>query len=569
MKKARTETEYQQLHKRTGALLADLKAAIADLPAAGRGSMDERLDGVGSDLHAPLRVAVAGEYDVGKSTVIMALSGDTSIHIDADVTTNQPTLYKYEDIELVDLPGTLSGFESHDRLAMRAIVDCDLLLFVLSNELFNPSSLGYFNDAIHRFKKTNQTMLLVNQFDRVNLRDRTDEEAIALMTEALQEMIGPAKVSDFRPTFVSARDYCDAMRISDAQGKDDMIRSSRMSTLRTSLNEFCKDKGIYGRFARPVQVIAAIASECLQATTEDKDERVAFNYLERREQILLQELAAWRDKTRNLCVNVRAAIRRCAEPVLVAVEQKLGPNEVDAAYQEANSEIEHLVAKTEKETEDMADMALRSLSSRLSGLDNTPVGKRVMDWRVGGQSGLGFDIKAPTSAKQPSQKNIDLLASGMRRAGEALTKNASALGKGAAEKLRLVIKYKPWGKIKMAERVAKCLGRAGKILGPLAIGLEIYTNYRHEENREKEEHERLQCKASIRANFVEYGDATYAGLAQVLARFEDEVLKVQLDCISEERNKLQQRTKQADKVRSLLVQISDTAQKLLQSIPVV
>ena len=230
MKQERTETEYKRLYQETQKILQDLKLALRELPPEDSRQWDGRLAGLESDTHTPLKLAVAGEYNVGKSTLIKAVTG-AEVAISADVTTNQITSYKLDDISLIDMPGTLSGMDKHDDMAMEAVLNSDLLLFVVTNELFNAQSIEYFKKAVQEFRKAKQCMLVVNQFDRVNLRDRTPEEAIAVMTEALEPMVKPISVYDLRPVFISARDYCDAMKQTDPRLKTELERSSRMDSL--------------------------------------------------------------------------------------------------------------------------------------------------------------------------------------------------------------------------------------------------------------------------------------------------------------------------------------------------
>ncbi len=123
-------TEYQQIHQQTRKLLKDLRNALSGLPAEVRGQWDDRLVGLEGDSHEPLRLAVAGEYDVGKSTLIKALTG-ADVDISSDVTTTKVTSYTFDDIVLLDMPGTLSGLDEHDQMAMTAVLDSDYFCLLL------------------------------------------------------------------------------------------------------------------------------------------------------------------------------------------------------------------------------------------------------------------------------------------------------------------------------------------------------------------------------------------------------------------------------------------------------
>lgn len=566
MKKGRSRTEYQKIQNKTSKIVQDLNTALAAQPVELRDQWNATTEGVIHDTSDRLKVAIAGEYNVGKSTLIKALTG-LNIDISSTVTTHKVKAYPLDDIVLLDMPGTLSGLQEHDQIAMKAVLESDLLVFVLTNELFNAESLTYFQKAMKDLKKDKQAMLVVNQLDRVNLRDRTLEEAISVMTEALQDMVKPASIFEFRPTFISARDYCDAMAQSNDRLRDDLIRSSRMDSFKSAIDDFCTERGLYGRFARPLQMVIKIASECLQSACSDLDERAGFNYLDRREQIFLQELTSWKDNTRKICEDTRVAIRRCADPVMAAVQRKAEPAEIDSIYEEANAEVDHIVKKTEKHISELIDKTLHTINTRITELNDTPVGKRIMSAKLDITEDLGADVNVPGTTKHPSKKAIKNLSSIMKNTGKGLTKNAEKIGKETAELLRKIIKYKPWGKVKAAEAISKWLGGFGKVLGPLAIGFEMYMNYREEVGKEKDEQERLKFKAAIRGNFISFGDAVYEAASKAFDSFVKEMIQPELEIISQERAKLQQETTYAKQFKDDLIRLQDRAQNLLKEIP--
>ncbi len=208
-----------------------------------------------------LLIAVTGETNVGKSTLINALTG-SNLGVDADVKTTKRTEVDYkESIILVDMPGTLSGKLEHDEIATKAIIESDLVLFLISNELFNKSSLPSFTQIIEKYGKQEQILLVVNQCDRVSLRGRAIDEAIAVMTESLREKLLPFPIETAGPVFISARDYLDSLNASNNDEAQQLYEDSRIDTLVTALDQFCKNKGPRGKLARPIQQILGTIEE--------------------------------------------------------------------------------------------------------------------------------------------------------------------------------------------------------------------------------------------------------------------------------------------------------------------
>ena len=84
----------------------------------------------------PWSVVLTGPYNAGKSSIALALTGDDSIVIDADVATAQTERYPWGGVEVVDTPGVRTGDLTHDEIAETALRNADLVLFVITPNLF-------------------------------------------------------------------------------------------------------------------------------------------------------------------------------------------------------------------------------------------------------------------------------------------------------------------------------------------------------------------------------------------------------------------------------------------------
>ena len=62
-------------------------------------------------------IVFAGEYSTGKSSIIRALTGDSSIKISEEPTTDKEIVYNYNSYCVVDTPGLYSGNNNHDSIA--------------------------------------------------------------------------------------------------------------------------------------------------------------------------------------------------------------------------------------------------------------------------------------------------------------------------------------------------------------------------------------------------------------------------------------------------------------------
>ena len=115
------------------------------------------------DHGAPLTLAFVGQYNAGKSTIISALTGKRDIPIDADVCTDSVTGYDWEGILLLDTPGVHAGYPKHDDLTYQTIDKADLLVFVITSELFDDVIGSHFRDLAFERGKASEILLAVNK----------------------------------------------------------------------------------------------------------------------------------------------------------------------------------------------------------------------------------------------------------------------------------------------------------------------------------------------------------------------------------------------------------------------
>ena len=85
-----------------------------------------------------LRIVFAGQYSAGKSSLLKVLTGREDIETGARITTQQVQQFDWNGIEIIDTPGVHTELRpDHDKLTYEAISSADLLVFVITNELFN------------------------------------------------------------------------------------------------------------------------------------------------------------------------------------------------------------------------------------------------------------------------------------------------------------------------------------------------------------------------------------------------------------------------------------------------
>ena len=100
-----------------------------------KAGLDIRITDVKSEK---IRLVFAGQYSAGKSSILKMLTGRTDITVGADITTQHTHVYDWNGMEVVDTPGIHTQLRpDHDAISYEAIASADMLVFVITNELFD------------------------------------------------------------------------------------------------------------------------------------------------------------------------------------------------------------------------------------------------------------------------------------------------------------------------------------------------------------------------------------------------------------------------------------------------
>jgi GTP-binding protein EngB required for normal cell division len=536
----------KQICERLGALIGDL----SDEEYNQKAQWEDRLDEVLPETGEPIRIALVGEYDVGKSSIIKALTNQ-EVLINSNVATSDVKIYEYQGIRLIDMPGTLSGIEEHDYKAFKTAADSDLLLYVVSNELFNASNIDNFFETLEMLKKSKQTMIVVNQIDRVNLMDRTIDDAIGIMKEELEIRVKPYALDEFTPVFISARDYIDSLNEDDEDIKTELLESSRIQTLKTGIDEFCERRGINGRLARPLQSLLSLIDSIRLGTSEENNEfDIANNYYSRQKRIFVECENKIRSKANKLGVETRREVRELATPILQIIEGNGDDNEIAEAYQDADDKLQELIDNYSDSLKSIIRNPMIELQRDLEEFNKSAISNQFKEIVYSGNISLNeLEIgkqpgKIPGVVKNALKEGFDIF-------GKKLISNADDFAIRLVEFYRKVkdAKFKPYGKIKLTSKAAKALGRAGKALGWLAVGWDLYCNFKEEVDKEKREKNLREIKASIKGAF--------AGAAKALESTIDESVENFIE------NELRSEIKKIDGLMAKLIE-SDNEQKLFR-----
>lgn len=447
---------------------------------------------------APLRLVLTGEWNAGKSSLISALTG-ADVKIDADVCTDANVSFSWQGLTIVDTPGIQAeGSDTeHDRLARQATVGADLVLFVITNELFNQRLAEYLRFILDDdgLGLASKTALIVNKIDRESNSEDT------LLGE-IQNVLGPHQQVPIL--------FCSAGKLLEAKSAPPelyqrFIGQSRMMALTRAIDQFVDDAGALGRLATPLQVVAEVV-DALEASAAESPE--AKNRLEliRRQKLVLQGLQkrllevrkGWKQQA-------YSTVLRQAELAVNQISEFTDGSDLQGLFESGMNQATADLEQLHEGIRSDIDEAIAEAQSRLDDIGASPLAKELerSETARAGFVGINFKDNRPDehniagklgkAAAKPLKEGLDAAAQNATAIRDVVYKVGKALGK----------KFRPWEAMKTGNTIASVAGKLGKAVPFLAASLDFYLQYREEKVKEEKARFFAQLRQSLRNAFAD------------------------------------------------------------------
>lgn len=411
---------------------------------------DERLHALLSRIptarDAPWSVVLTGPYNAGKSSIAFALTGDDSIVIDADVATAKTERYPWGGVEVVDTPGVRTGDDTHDEIAETALRDADLVLFVITPNLFDDQIAEYFSHVVNGLGKLEQVIVVVNKSTQVAASDEIREQAVRDVLEPGQSM----------PLIVA----CDAKAHLDSQTAEDpdvrqlAARRSNWAGFEETVATFIRAQGATGRLRKPFEAVLAVADDARPFLTTSDGEEAARDLLNRQRQMMAQSRERLAGRFEDVFDRLRQSIANAGEKVVSTardgIPQGKAVEDFDATVQGLAKSLgeklqvalgEEMVA-LEADGHRLAEgpEAIRLTSALLGGSD--PIAARRQE-----SSRDALQELLKSFAKGQGKDWLDKLVGGGSRPGAPMHGLVLEIGH------RFGKQFKPWEAVKWSKRL--------------------------------------------------------------------------------------------------------------------
>lgn len=374
----------------------DLREQVAVLLAGTRTALesDERAFALVEDFpdwddDAPLRIAIAGPHNAGKSMLIAALLGLPQDQVEAITgavpLTDEITPYEWSGYTLLDLPGTLSGLDAHDTVAAVGVRRADLLLLVTSVELPGESETEQIRHLLAGEGFARRVLVVLNKCN-------SEDSDLDVVRAEMLDRLSPFPWIE--PLFADAKEYVDARNADGLteQDRDAFREGSGLDALVSALTTLAVKHGPTARLQAVCHEVRRISIEASEQWAPDPEEET--------QQIVADRIrSAFADVRRELTEASEIALETLAERIAAVGNRLAGAvSEEDASVDERNASVADqdeatAQAQYEAEVNRAVDDALVRLDAQL---DTT-----LDDW---GRYSAGLKAIAPEIERGHSRK---------------------------------------------------------------------------------------------------------------------------------------------------------------------
>jgi GTP-binding protein EngB required for normal cell division len=517
----------------------------------------ERLEATLKEVMEEKRIVITfiGQYSAGKSSIVSALTNRNDIKIDADIATSSATEYILDDqIILVDTPGLYTGNQEHDDITLEAINKSDMLVYCITNELFDSITIKDYKKWVYEKNYRNKMLLVINKMSReVGEYENLKENYI----ESINRALNPYDIQDVTSTFIDAKDYLEGVTYDD----EEFIEISRMDDLKNKINKIAAEKGILSKLDTPIKAISNLIDEALKNSLDNKLDR---NQLE-----LVNSILSELEDTKSI---IRRKMRVTVSENLSIIESyankkavQIGSESFEFNEYEFNSLIEKTCLKINDEINEILQEENEYLKNKLEDIyDSNLMKVYVRDVEAlitSGKSDItdlnrieksknifkifnSFDISGAVS-----KHSIKLGATSSQASGTELHKFVKFVGE------KINYKFAPWQAVNIAKNI-------GKVLGVVGIALQVFSVVANATDDGEEKAYREIQKA--RRSFKENIDEVLSGLEREYNNMIDETLKSYGEMISSVKKEKEESLESLDRNNSYINRLEKINEELMK-----
>jgi predicted GTPase len=401
-----------------------------------------------------LSIAFIGQYNAGKSTLIKALTGDESVRISAEICTDKVTEYAWQDVLLLDTPGIYAGNTEHDDITLERISKCDLLVFVVTNELFNPQGAEFFQTVANQMQRVGQMVLVVNKMSR---ESGSPQDLLSTITQVIE----PYYPQQFYTCFIDADSSLKSQDPKYIKYQQSLQAKSNFNDFLDSLQKLIQKNELSAKLVTPLHRAVDTLEKSLNfLSTGDKTTRDLLEILRRKKNIIQASQTRARNAYRSELAKLKHEVIMLDEKIASMIDGHHTKEDIEVEIEKVTKEITTLSEKIIGKIQAHLQEELINLQNKLEELQNSPLGKTIAR-----EITINLvDGKRINDPNIPDKFGKSILEKQGGKILEELGKLSSKVSRDLVYNIGkfLGFKFKPWGAVNGAKFI--------KGLGPFIAG---------------------------------------------------------------------------------------------------
>ena len=460
-----------------------------------------------------VRLVFAGQYSAGKSSIIKMLTGRTDIAIGAGITTQEAHTYEWKGLEVVDTPGIHTELrQDHDEISYDAIASADLLVFVVTNELFDSYLAEHFRKLAIEKDKAGEMILVVNKMERASSGNTPEQQDI--IREDLRNVLTPYTPEQVNLCFLDAESYLDSLveRESDPEIADELVKRSGYDDFVDVLNNVVRKKKLSAKITTSLYMLDERLQKAiydLEPKNEDEDVAALEEHLLQQRHELMSTRVQLQQAVGALFTTATAKIREIGLDAANLLVEGCKQDDVENQLEEYMRQVDQITMQCQLDADKLVETELTKMGQRLEYNERGEFAQTVMTRLTERLDTLPDSVKKMLVGAGPS----------LQKVGQVVADKAYKVGVDGGLKLanfsgstihNLILKaghaighkFKPWQAIKWTRNVA--IG--GRILGAFGVGFSMFMQVKSDINEDKARIELQRSRQNIRSQFNEVAD---------------------------------------------------------------
>lgn len=466
-----------------------------------------------SDDLEKFRIVFVGQYSAGKSSILSALTGRTDIRIGAGITTDEVQVYDWSGIEVVDTPGIHTEKRpEHDERSYDAIASADMLVYVVTDELFDSNIAEHFRKLAIEHDKGGEMILVVNKMMREKLGNTPEQQKIK--RDALADVVKPYTPEDLGLCFMDAESYLKSIKVREKNPglADKLLARSGYKNFVDTLNRFVREKNLSLKLTTRLYEIDDFLQKAikqLEPGTGDKDiDALEERFLQQRH-VFSERMQRLEQQIRNIYTKAVSDIIKIGNDAATCLKEGCKQEAVEEKLNKAVEKANSIIEKCQNAGENKLIDGLKELDVEMGNIEKSEFSVALTN-----SINVRWD-SLPESVKNILNKTVKW----SQDIGKTIVKNGRipsssggwSLPNFSGSNLHSFIKsaghlvgykFKPWE----AAKWTRFGTGAGMALSAFGIGLSVFMQIKSEQEEEKLLEELKKGRQDIRSEFERWGD---------------------------------------------------------------